>query len=43
MRWENMSKAKGVRGMGFVGIVDFNLSLLGKYFLRLQKDDNSLR
>lgn len=30
-----MEKAKGSGGMGFSGIGDFNLSLLGKYYLRL--------
>ncbi|XP_058762699.1 uncharacterized protein LOC131636069 [Vicia villosa] len=36
--WDNLSRAKGVRGLGFRGISNFNVSLLGKQFLRLQTD-----
>ncbi|XP_058783591.1 uncharacterized protein LOC131658300 [Vicia villosa] len=42
MSWERMSKAKGMGGMGFKGISDFNTSLLGKHYWRLMKEETSL-
>ncbi|XP_058749860.1 uncharacterized protein LOC131622856 [Vicia villosa] len=42
MRWEKLAIAKGDGGMGFRGIRDFNVSLLGKQFWRLLKGDGTL-
>ncbi|CAI8601012.1 unnamed protein product [Vicia faba] len=43
MSWENLAKAKKFLGcIGFRGIAEFNLSLLGKQFWRLQRDEGSL-
>ncbi|XP_058741794.1 uncharacterized mitochondrial protein AtMg00310-like [Vicia villosa] len=42
LSWEKMARAKGVGGMGFRGISDFNTSLLGKHYWRLLNDANSL-
>ncbi|CAI8593473.1 unnamed protein product [Vicia faba] len=40
--WDKMATSKGVRGMGFRGIGNFDTSLLGKHFWRLLSNDNSL-
>lgn len=37
-----MARAKGVRGLGFRGIGDFNASLLGKQLWRLHMGGTSL-
>lgn len=42
MSWTKLAKAKGTRGMGFMVIGDFNLSLLGKHFWRLLTGGSSL-
>ncbi|XP_058764138.1 uncharacterized protein LOC131637556 [Vicia villosa] len=42
LSWAKMTKAKGAGGMGFRGIGDFNVSLLGKQFWRLQMGNSSL-
>ncbi|XP_058746226.1 uncharacterized protein LOC131619104 [Vicia villosa] len=39
---EKLSKAKGLGGLGFRGISDFNGSLLGKQYWRLLSQENSL-
>ncbi|XP_058774622.1 uncharacterized protein LOC131648906 [Vicia villosa] len=42
LSWENMAKAKSFGGLGFRGISDFNLSLLGKHYWRLLSQEESL-
>lgn len=42
LSWENLVKAKELGDLGFRGIEEFNLSLLGKHFWRLQQQDKSL-
>lgn len=42
LNWDKMSKAKGVGGLGFRGISDFNLCLLGKHYWRLLSQENLL-
>lgn len=35
LSWDNLSKAKGVGGLGFRSIKEFNSSLLGKHYWRV--------
>lgn len=42
MSWDQMAYSKGVGGMGFRGIRNFNTSLLDKKFWRLMQEDGSL-
>lgn len=42
MRWGKLIEEKGSGGMGFRGISDFNVSLLGKHFWRIQTGKSSL-
>ncbi|XP_050900100.1 uncharacterized mitochondrial protein AtMg00310-like [Lathyrus oleraceus] len=42
MSWDKLSDAKHIIGMGFRGVVDFNLSLLEKQIWRLQSKESSL-
>ncbi|XP_058774618.1 uncharacterized protein LOC131648901 [Vicia villosa] len=42
MKWERLAKSKRDGGVGFRGVHDFNISLLGKQFWRLLQTDDSL-
>ncbi|XP_058784603.1 uncharacterized mitochondrial protein AtMg00310-like [Vicia villosa] len=42
LKWERMANSKRDGGIGFRGIHDFNISLLGKQFWRLLQADGSL-
>ncbi|XP_058767579.1 uncharacterized mitochondrial protein AtMg00310-like [Vicia villosa] len=42
LSWNKMARAKGVGGMGFQGISEFNTSLLGKQYWRMLTKEDSL-
>ena len=42
LSWDKMARAKCERGMGFCGISEFNISLLGKHYWRLLNGENTL-
>lgn len=42
LSWDKLSKVKGVGGLGFRGISDFNSCLLGKHYWRLLSQESLL-